>query len=228
MGLDSTELGESPESGESHSDVWVCCHPIPGDLLPVAVHCSIAYRCLDDHGKLVYCVSSANPAGMLKDLAGSVVANRGCETWWPWQGAWGPIVPYSGPMNLSHPDFPFWQKRGEVGTGTPPSPSAGACHELDLSSCPGWQECMADLSQALRNCCVHYELFGDHGPNSNAYIRLLLKSCLCQSTTEHIELAVHEQSGSVFGAVGEDYDWKSEFCGPDADESCAALCPYLE
>ena len=89
---------------------WVCCHPIPGDLLPIALHCGIAYECTDPlSGNQTICVCSANPVGLLKDMPVRNVRNRDCDSWWPWHGAWGPIVPYCRPMDSDHPDYWLWK-----------------------------------------------------------------------------------------------------------------------
>ena len=112
---------------------WVCCHPIPGDLLPIALHCGIAYECTDPlSGNQTICVCSANPVGLLKDMPVRNVRNRDCDSWWPWHGAWGPIVPYCRPMDSDHPDYWLWKGS--------PALAIGALHR---------DKCMRDLTSVV-------------------------------------------------------------------------------
>jgi len=208
---------------------WVCCHPIPGDLLPIALHCGIAYECTDPlSGNQTICVCSANPVGLLKDMPGRNVRNRDCDSWWPWHGAWGPIVPYCGPMDSDHPDYWLWKGSPALAIGAQPILSNDPrLHPVQIVDCPAWQECMHAITDALFTCCVHYELLGDHGPNSNSFACLLLQKCLCQTDATGIE--IHELTNpTLAGAEGCDFDWVGQFCGPQSDENCAALCPLLE
>ena len=232
ISVQSKPIGDETDDNNGESGVtavWVCCSVIPNDNLPVALHCAVVYECEDRYSNATVCVCSANPTGYFGDMPGNYRRNKVCDNWWwPWDGAWGPIVPYCGPLHNMHPDDWLWRELPLDENRNPIfNPEEHNCTEVDVTNNPDWHECMQSISDAILECCVHYEALGDHGPNSNSFLCLIAERCLA---LDHLQdhLKEHEDNEPTwFGAEGCDYDWKAQFCGADADEDCSALCDIL-
>ncbi len=222
------DMDDNDGNGNSQT-IWVCCSVIPSDNLPVALHCAVVYECYDKYGNKTVCACSANPTGYFGDMTGNDRRNTNCDNWWwPWDGAWGPIVPYCGPLHRGHPDDWLWDELPLDDNFNPIfNPGQHNCTEVDVSNNPDWRECMQSISEAIWNCCVHYEALGDHGPNSNSFLCLIAERCLALNhLPDHLK--EHEDDEPTwFGAEGCDYNWVDQFCGQDADEDCSSLCELL-
>ena len=167
-----------PDEPQETCTLELCCYPIDATL-GAARHCFTKCTRVDVDGKTTLIGCWAGPTGLLGDRwprRAPGATEPQCEDWTIFDGAWGPVATYCGPIEHDrHPDHKAL-KRDTTSCST----IGGDCDSCD---------CIKIVLDCIQECCLQYELFPElYGFNSNAAAYNSLLLCIDQPMMDLIEI----------------------------------------